>query len=94
MKPRQQAANLQEQLNQTWENEAEAIHAQRLSQKMQAKTEADLSNLRDKYQIKSQQVEELRNLVTQLRDKLTVAAGLYERLLDESPETLERLSLK
>ena len=61
---------------------------------MQAKTEADLSNLRDKYQIKSQQVEELRNLVTQLRDKLTVAAGLYERLLDESPETLERLSLK
>ena len=61
---------------------------------MQAKAETDLSDLRDKYQVKSLQVDELRDLVAKLRDKLLVAAGLYERLLKQSPEILERLESK
>ena len=74
------------------ESEAEAIQAQRLSQKVIAKTQADLNDLRIKYQDKLEEGENLRALVTELRDKLEIAAGLYERLLQEQPEVLERLN--
>ena len=69
----------------------ELRQSERLGKKMAAKAASDLAALREQYQERVADTENLRKLVEQLRDRLRVASGLYEKLLQEGPEVLQRL---
>ena len=69
----------------------ELRQSERLGKKMAAKAASDLAALREQYQERVADTENLRELVEQLRDRLRVASGLYEKLLQEEPEVLQRL---
>lgn len=59
-----------------------------LSQKMYAKAQIDLDNLREKYSEKLASERELIDLVKELREKLTIASKYYFKLQQEHPELL------
>ena len=59
-----------------------------LSQKMQAKADVDLDNLRESYSQKLTSEMELLDLVKELREKLTLASKYYSVLQQKHPELL------
>ena len=59
-----------------------------LGQKMLAKAQIDLDNLRESYSEKVKVESELVDLVKELRDKLVMASKYYQQLQQEHPEIL------
>lgn len=59
-----------------------------LIQKMYAKAQIDLDNLREKYSEKLTSEKELVDLIKELREKLTIASKYYFKLQKEHPELL------
>ena len=59
-----------------------------LAQKMLAKTQGDLENLRGRYEKKVLAERELLQLINELKQKLTLASHYYFRLQEEHPELL------
>lgn len=66
----------------------ELTRSARLNQKMLAKSQIDLDHLRGKYAEKTKSETELVELITELREKLTVASQYYYQLQQEHPELL------
>lgn len=66
----------------------ELTRSTRLNQKMLAKSQLDLDDLRKKYSIKLQSETELVELIKELREKLTIASQYYYQLQQEHPELL------
>lgn len=65
---------------------AEGERAQSLALKLQAKAQADLDHLRDQYQQKLQQEQNLIELIQELQLKLQAAANYYHQLQLQYPE--------
>ncbi|WP_269520975.1 hypothetical protein [Alteromonas sp. BMJM2] len=59
-----------------------------LAQKMHAKAQVDLDNLREKYSEKLSSERELIDLIKELRAKLAIASKYYFKLQQEHPELL------
>ena len=89
-----QAKDLEAKLGSTAQQASEALQTQRITQKMLAKTDSDLSAIRLLYEEKTAETDKLRQLVSQLRDRLKVASSLYQQLLEEEPEVLRQLQLE
>ncbi|EGR2182028.1 hypothetical protein [Vibrio parahaemolyticus] len=66
----------------------ELTRSTRLNQKMLAKSQVDLDDLRKKYSIKLQSETELVELIKELREKLTIASQYYYQLQQDHPELL------
>ncbi|MFV8421774.1 hypothetical protein [Vibrio parahaemolyticus] len=66
----------------------ELTRSARLNQKMLAKSQVDLDDLREKYAAKLQSETELVELIKELREKLTIASQYYYQLQQEHPELL------
>ncbi len=75
------------------EAEQQAAQTNQLLQKITIKSQIDAAELRSRYEQRVLEVEQLSSVIEQLQSRLEVAAGLYERLLETSPETLARLGL-
>ncbi|WP_417225844.1 hypothetical protein [Amphritea sp.] len=63
-----------------------------LGQKMLAKSQIDLDNLRDSYNKKANSEKDLVELVRELKEKLTLASKYYYQLQKEHPELLSSVS--
>jgi len=88
-----QLQDIQERLEKSMDAEQQAFKTNQLSQKITVKSQIDAAELRTRYEERVLEVEHLSSVIEQLQSRLEVAAGLYERLLQASPETLERLGL-
>ncbi|HCE1501074.1 TPA: hypothetical protein NJ353_003283 [Vibrio parahaemolyticus] len=67
----------------------ELTRSTRLNQKMLAKSQVDLDDLREKYVAKLESETELVELIKELREKLTIASQYYYQLQQEHPELLD-----
>ncbi len=67
---------------------AESSCSTKLGQKMLAKAQLDLDNLRESYSEKVASETELVELIKELREKLTLASKYYVQLQQEHPELL------
>ena len=85
--------SLKEEKTQLTAEMKEAVAAQRLGQKLVAKYQSDLDDLRHKFKNKKEEYDELLSLVTKLSRKLETAALLYERLMEAKPEVIATLGL-
>ena len=88
-----QFEQLAEKISQLEGAATEYVSAVMLSNKVTAKAQADLAELRVRYEERVTELGEYRELVTQLKDKLGIAAELYERLLEAPPEALRSLGI-
>ncbi|GMQ47890.1 hypothetical protein [Vibrio sp. 10N] len=66
----------------------ELTRSARLNQKMLAKSQIDLDDLRNKYAEKKSSESDLIELIKELREKLTIASKYYYQLQQEHPELL------
>ena len=82
-----------ERLQGALEAKQKALNANQLAQQVAVKSQSDTAELRSRYEERVLEVEQLNGLIEQLQSRLEVAAGLYERLLEASPEALGRLGL-
>ncbi|WP_108947115.1 hypothetical protein [Shewanella halifaxensis] len=84
----EQQSQLELTLKHQLDENAELARTARLTQKMFAKSQIDLDHLREKYAEKTNSEAELVELITELREKLTVASKYYYQLQQEHPELL------
>ena len=89
----QRIQDADERLQGALDAEQKLLHANQLSQQITLKSQTDAAELRSRYEERVLEVEQLNGLIEQLQSRLEVAAGLYERLLEASPEALGRLGL-
>ncbi|HCG5284339.1 FkbM family methyltransferase [Vibrio parahaemolyticus] len=69
----------------------EIMRSARINQKLLAKSQMDLDNLREKYSSTKESELELVDLISELRKKLSSASKYYHRLQDEHPELLDHI---
>lgn len=81
-------SELTSRLSQLESENQELTRSTRLNQKMLAKSQVDLDDLRKKYSIKLQSETELVELIKELREKLTIASQYYCQLQQDHPELL------
>ena len=86
--------SLEKSLEEKSVSEVSAQTANNLAQKVSAKAQLDLSSLQRNYEKRVQEIEQLNSLIEQLQARLHVAAQLYEKLLQASPEMLDRLGIE
>lgn len=65
-----------------------------LAQKMLAKSQIDLDDLREKFRLKNKSEKELLELVGELREKLSLASEYYFLLQNNHPELVDKLSIE
>ncbi|MDG1216231.1 MAG: hypothetical protein P8N17_09465, partial [Luminiphilus sp.] len=82
-----------ERLQEILDAEQKTLRTNQLAQQITIKSQTDAAELRSRYEQRVLEVEQLNGLIEQLQSRLEVAAGLYERLLEASPEALGRLGL-
>ena len=89
----QRIQDADERLQGALDAEQKLLHANQLSQQITLKSQTDVAELRSRYEERVLEVEQLNGVMEQLQSRLEVAAGLYERLLEASPEALGTLGL-